>query len=96
MGTSTTRAIAQEMNAGRVISVARKMVSEISCPGSDRELRPKRSRPEALGFLKPPPTRARHSPQLWPTNASVEASKAWTGTMTSPQRIVLKTPHAVP
>ena len=57
---------------------------------------PRRSCLEALGFRKPTPTRARHWPQLWPTKASVDASRAWTGTMTRPHRIVLKTPHAVP
>jgi hypothetical protein len=36
---------------------------------------------EALGLLVSTPARARHWAQLWPTNASVEVSKAWTGTV---------------
>lgn len=44
---------------------------------------------ELWSDFRSPPTHA------WPTNVNFEASRAWTGTITMPHLIVLKTPYAV-
>lgn len=49
----------------------------------------------AYGRRTSVPTSLRHAPQLWPTKAREVASSAATGTITRPQRMVLKTPQAV-
>ena len=75
-GISMTRAIAHDMNAGRMISFLRGGKSVGVGRRAEGEGIPRRSCLEALGFRKPTPMRARHWPQLWPTKASVDASSA--------------------